>query len=97
MYLFTFSPRAGVFDVISSFFVANNRRCVTATIHRSVTAQASYGLKAGVTRVSHRKCDIKKYLRRKSSYLLKARGSCLFIIRGLACCRCPAVVSDAIS
>ena len=97
MYLFTYSPRAGVFDVIFPFLVANNSRCLQAAIHRSVTAQASYGFKADVARVSRRKCDVKNCLRRNPSYLLKARERCLFTIRGLACCRCLAVLSDAIS
>ena len=97
MYLFTFSPRAGVFDVIFPFLVANNSRCVQAAIHRSVTAQASYGFKAGVARVFRRKCDVKNQQRRNPSYLLKARERCLFTVRGLKCWRCLAVSSDAIS
>ena len=80
MYLFTFSPRAGISDVISPFFVANNPRRVKATSHRSVTAQASYRFRAGITRVSHRKCDVKNDPRRNPSYVLKARERCLFTI-----------------
>ena len=45
MYLFTFSPRAGVFDVNLRSFVANNPRAVKSTIHLSVSFLNSTNLK----------------------------------------------------